>query len=37
MAKRLKFTDQCKANVAPEALSGDKTIQKIAARHRVPL
>ncbi len=35
MAKRRKFTDQFKAKVALEALRGDKTIQEIAARHKV--
>ena len=35
MAKRRNFTDQFKAKVALEALRGDKTIQEIAAKHRV--
>ena len=35
MAKRRNFTDAFKAKVALEALRGDKTIQEIAARHRV--
>lgn len=35
MGKRRNFTDQFKAKVALEALRGEKTIQKIAARHQV--
>lgn len=35
MAKRRNFTDQFKAKVGLEALCGDKTIQQIAARHKV--
>ncbi len=35
MAKRRKFTDQFKAQVALEALRGDRTIQEIAAKHQV--
>jgi transposase len=35
MAKRRNFTDSFKAKVALEALRGDKTIQEIAAKHRV--
>ena len=35
MAKRRKFTDKSKAKVALEALRGDRTIQEIAAKHRV--
>lgn len=31
--KRRKFTDHFKAQVALEALRGDRTIQEIAARH----
>ncbi len=36
MAKRRKFADQFKQNVALEALRCDKTIQEIAARHQLP-
>ena len=35
MAKRRKFSDQFKAKVALEALRGDRTIQEIAAKHRL--
>ena len=35
MAKRRKFTDQFKAQVALEALRGDRTVQEIAAKHQV--
>jgi transposase len=35
MAKRRKFTPEFKAKVALEALRGDRTIQEIAARHKV--
>ena len=35
MTKRRKFLDQFKAKVALEALRGDRTIQEIAAKHRV--
>ena len=35
MTKRRKFSDQFKAKVALEALRGDRTIQEIAAKHRV--
>ncbi|WP_366524043.1 transposase [uncultured Tateyamaria sp.] len=35
MAKRRNFTDQFKAKVALEALRGDKTVQKIAAKHQL--
>ena len=35
MTKRRKFTAEFKAKVALEALRGDKTIQEIAARHKV--
>jgi len=35
MAKRRKFTDQFKAQVALEALRGDRTVQEIAAKHKV--
>ena len=35
MAKRRRFTADFKAKVALEALRGDKTIQEIAARHKV--
>jgi len=33
--KRRKFTENFKAQVALEALRGDRTIQKIAAKHNV--
>ena len=35
MTKRPRFTADFKAKVALEALRGDKTIQEIAARHKV--
>jgi transposase-like protein len=35
MTKRRSFTSEFKAKVALEALRGDKTIQEIAARHKV--
>ncbi len=35
MTKRRRFTAEFKARVALEALRGDKTIQEIAARHKV--
>lgn len=35
MTKRRRFTADFKARVALEALRGDKTIQEIAARHKV--
>ena len=35
MTKRRKFADQFKAKAAREALRGDRTIQEIAAKHRV--
>ena len=35
MAKRRRFTSDFKARVALEALRGDRTIQEIAARHKV--
>ncbi len=35
MTKRRKFSDQFKAKVALEALCGDRTIQEIAAKHRL--
>ncbi|GAB2208922.1 hypothetical protein ROS1_57400 [Roseibium sp. ROS1] len=35
MAKRWKFSDQFKAQIAVEALRGDRTIQEIAAKHKV--
>ena len=35
MTKRRKFSDQFKAKVALEALRGDRTLQEIAAKHRV--
>ena len=33
--KRRKFTDNFKAQVALDALRGDRTIQEIAAKHKV--
>ena len=35
MTKRRRFSADFKARVALEALRGDKTIQEIAARHKV--
>ncbi len=35
MSKRRRFTADFKAKVALEALRGDKTIQEIAAKHKV--
>ena len=35
MTTRLRFTPDFKAKVALEALRGDKTIQEIAAKHKV--
>ena len=35
MSTRRRFTGEFKAKVALEALPGDKTIQKIAVRHKV--
>ena len=35
MTKRRKFTAKFKAKVTLEALRGDRTIQEIAARHKV--
>ena len=35
MTKRRSFTSAFKAKVALEALRGDRTIQEIAARHKV--
>ena len=35
MATRRRFTGESKAKVALEVLRGDKTIQEIAARHKV--
>ena len=35
MSKRHRFTADFKAKVALEVLRGDKTIQEIAARHKV--
>ena len=35
MTKRWKFSDQFKAKVTLEALRGDRTIQDIAAKHRL--
>ena len=36
MTTRRRFTPGFKAKVALEALRGDRTIQEIAARHKVP-
>jgi len=35
MGKRRRFTADFKAKIALEALRGDKTIQEIAARHKL--
>ena len=35
MTTRRRFTGEFKAKVALEALRGDKTIQEIAARHKI--
>ncbi len=35
MTKRRRFTAEFKARVALETLRGDKTVQEIAARHKV--
>ena len=35
MTKRRRFTSEFKARVALEARRGDKTVQEIAARHKV--
>ena len=35
MSTRRRFSGEFKAKVALEALRGDKTIQEIAARHKV--
>ncbi|WP_162844847.1 transposase [Pontivivens insulae] len=35
MAECRKFTNQFKADVALEAMRGDKTVQEIAAKHEV--
>jgi transposase-like protein len=35
MTKRRRFTADFKARIALEALRGDKTIQEIAAKHKV--
>jgi transposase len=35
MTTRLRFTGEFKARVALEALRGDKTVQEIAAKHKV--
>ena len=35
MTTRRRFTNEFKARVAREALRGDKTIQEIAAQHKV--
>ena len=35
MSKRRRFTADFKARVALESLRGDKTVQEIAARHKV--
>ena len=37
MSTRRRFSGDFKAKVALEALRGDKTIQEIAARHKVHL
>ncbi len=36
MIKRRRFTAEFKARVALEALRGDRTVQEIASRHKVP-
>jgi len=35
MATRRRFSDKFKATVALAALRGDKTVQEIAAKHRI--
>ena len=35
MSKRRRFSGELKAKIALEALRGDRTLQEIAARHRV--
>ena len=35
MTKRRRFTAEFKARVALDALRGDKTVQEIAAKHKV--
>ena len=35
LTRRRRFTAEFKARMALEALPGDKTIQKIAAKHKV--
>src|SRR3970282_1246358 len=35
MTTRGTFTGECKARVALEALRGDRTVQEIAAKHKV--
>ena len=35
MTPRRRFSDKFKATVALEALRGDKTVQQIAAKHRL--
>ena len=35
MTKRRNFSDKFKATVALEALRGDRSVQEIAAKHRV--
>ena len=35
MTTRRRFSDKFKATVALEALRGDKTVQQIAAKHRI--
>jgi len=35
MTKRRSFSDKFKATVSLEALRGDKTVQEIAARHKI--
>ena len=36
MTTRRRFTAEFKARVALETLRGDKTVQEIAAKHKVP-
>ena len=35
MTTRRRFSDKFKATIALEALRGDKTVQQIAAKHRI--
>ena len=37
MTTRRRFSDKFKATVALAALRGDKTVQEIAAKHRIHL